>query len=268
MSKQILSSSEAFSIVADFYDEKFSMLPHVRELRERIMNIVANAVIHGGRILDLGCGTGLDARHLAEKGFRVIAADPSNGMLRAAKRRCNGSSVSLLQIPETSLAPFREHAFDGILSNFGALNCVPDIARTLRDVHDMLRENGVFVLCLINRISLFEIVASLCVGKFSFAFRRLKASGVATVGSASIRLWYHRVHTVKRAAKGKFTVESQFGLNILTPPPSYERAYREHRSLMNHLARFERRIEKLPVISTLGDHVVMVLKKNPKGNHA
>lgn len=265
MSKQILSSPKAFSIVADFYDEKFCSLPHVADLRDRVVAIVANMVIPGGRILDLGCGTGLDARHLAEMGFRVIAADPSNGMLCVAKRRCNGSSVSLLQIPEASLAPFREQAFDGILSNFGALNCVPDIARTLSDAHDVMRENGVFVLCLINRISLFEIVASLRLGKLGHAFRRLKTSGVAPVGSASIRLWYHRVRTVKHAAKGKFSIESLFGLNILTPPPSYERAYRERRSLINHLARFERHIEKLPVISTLGDHVVMVLRKNSEG---
>lgn len=47
----------------------------------------ASGLPAGGRILDLGCGSGRDAAVFAEAGFRVTAVDGSEGMCREARRR-------------------------------------------------------------------------------------------------------------------------------------------------------------------------------------
>jgi SAM-dependent methyltransferase len=50
----------------------------VRQLRQ--------AGIRGGLVVDLGCGTGILARHLADGGYDVLGVDPSAAMLRIAAR--------------------------------------------------------------------------------------------------------------------------------------------------------------------------------------
>jgi 2-polyprenyl-3-methyl-5-hydroxy-6-metoxy-1,4-benzoquinol methylase len=50
----------------------------VRHLRE--------AEIRGGLIVDLGCGSGILARYLADRGYRVLGIDPSSAMLRIVRR--------------------------------------------------------------------------------------------------------------------------------------------------------------------------------------
>ena len=49
------------------------------------------------RILDVGCGTGMLAVALAERGHRVTGADPSDGMLQIARNRPGGDTVNWVQ---------------------------------------------------------------------------------------------------------------------------------------------------------------------------
>ena len=48
-------------------------------------------LVAGDRVLDVGCGTGISSRPLAERGFEVIGLDPNEAMLEAA--RAEGGSV-------------------------------------------------------------------------------------------------------------------------------------------------------------------------------
>ena len=49
------------------------------------------------QVLDLGCGTGRHALHLAEQGARVCALDFSTGILEEARRKPNADDVMFLQ---------------------------------------------------------------------------------------------------------------------------------------------------------------------------
>jgi SAM-dependent methyltransferase len=54
----------------------------------------------GAGILDLGCGSGRDARFFKEQGFRVLAADPAQAMCELARAH---SGVEVLQISALEL---------------------------------------------------------------------------------------------------------------------------------------------------------------------
>lgn len=41
--------------------------------------------LHGGRVVDLGCGSGILARHLARAGYDVLGIDVSSAMIRIAR---------------------------------------------------------------------------------------------------------------------------------------------------------------------------------------
>lgn len=58
-----------------------------------------------GHVVDLGCGTGLLACELAERGYRVTGIDPSREMLRVARGRPHGDRVTWIEGDATAL-PF------------------------------------------------------------------------------------------------------------------------------------------------------------------
>lgn len=53
-----------------------------------LSNIIKNNVIERGYALDLGCGAGVDAKYLAENGFKVEAVDFSDVSVKQTKKMC------------------------------------------------------------------------------------------------------------------------------------------------------------------------------------
>ena len=45
-------------------------------------------------LLDFGCGTGIDALHYAQQGYRVLAYDNSPGMVAQLEARCRTQFAS------------------------------------------------------------------------------------------------------------------------------------------------------------------------------
>jgi len=52
-----------------------------------LLDILRRAGIADGLVVDLGCGSGIWARHLTDAGYRVVGVDLSPAMLRLARRR-------------------------------------------------------------------------------------------------------------------------------------------------------------------------------------
>ena len=99
----------------------------------------------GGRVLDLGCGTGLLACRIAEEGLAVTGADPAEGMLRVARSRGGAERVSwtkaagqTLRLPQRfDLIYMTGHAFQALLTD-------DDAIAVLQTVHDHLSGDGRF----------------------------------------------------------------------------------------------------------------------------
>ncbi len=96
------------------------------------------AGVAGGRVLDLGCGTGRNLP-LFGSGVRPIGVDPCLQTLQKARRRAPG--VPLLQARAEAL-PFRDGSFDVVVS--GLVFCsVADVPRGLDEVRRVLKPGGV-----------------------------------------------------------------------------------------------------------------------------
>ena len=103
-------------------------------------------------ILDLGCGTGLDACFLAKRGMRVTAIDISGQMIAQLKTNAQRQGVQdkidthvqdIADIADIAeLDPWPSSAFDGIVSAFAGLNTVADLDRFAADAHRLLRPGG------------------------------------------------------------------------------------------------------------------------------
>jgi demethylmenaquinone methyltransferase/2-methoxy-6-polyprenyl-1,4-benzoquinol methylase len=101
----------------------------------------ANAIPAGGRILDLGCGTGKLGLRLVDRAS-VVGVDVSLEMLRAARR----GATRLLLVQSSAFAlPFADGAFDGAVSGF-VLRNLHDLPTAFAELARVLRRGGTVAL--------------------------------------------------------------------------------------------------------------------------
>ncbi len=93
---------------------------------------------HGERILDLGCGDGVIAAALAERGCAVVGVDSSPDFIGAARAR--GVDARLMDGQALDFGP----DFDAVFSN-AALHWMKDADAVIAGVHRALRPGGRFV---------------------------------------------------------------------------------------------------------------------------
>ena len=98
----------------------------------------------GQRVLELNCGTGIDAIHLADRGIQVLACDISPRMIQIARQDAVASGHATLLdfrvLPTEAVDRLElESPFDGAFSNFSGLNCVEDLSGVARNLARLLK---------------------------------------------------------------------------------------------------------------------------------
>lgn len=100
----------------------------------------------GERVLDLGCGAGLDSLIAAVAvgdGGVVVGVDLAEAMIDRARRAAIDAAIANARFEraEAEALPFRGGALDAVLVN-GLLNLCPDKSAVLREIRRVLRHGG------------------------------------------------------------------------------------------------------------------------------
>jgi SAM-dependent methyltransferase len=102
----------------------------------------------GAEVLEVGCGTGLIMRGLADTARRLAGVDISPGMLAEARRR----GFDVVE-GDAQRLPFADETFD-LAYSFKVLAHVPDIRLAMREMARVLRPGGRLVAEFYNALSL------------------------------------------------------------------------------------------------------------------
>ena len=111
-------------------------------LREADAHLLGD--VAGRDVLEVGCGAAQGARWLVAAGARVTAFDVSLGQLQQAREldARTGVRVARLVQADAQALPFRDAAFDLVVSAFGAIPFVADSAGTTAELARVLRPGG------------------------------------------------------------------------------------------------------------------------------
>jgi len=112
----------------------------------------------GKKLLEVGCGIGVDSIQLAKRGYQVTAVDLTENALTVARQFAERRGVSIdFRLGNAEGLDFPDASFDAVYS-FGVLHHTPDIGRSVAEVHRVLRPGGTAYVMLYHRDSLVNLV--------------------------------------------------------------------------------------------------------------
>lgn len=259
-------TAHAFDSVAAVYDGDTGNNALVQIMRAYLWRAVEQSVPANGSLLDLGCGTGIDAEHFARRGFDVTAVDASGGM--AAQTRARTASlapsnpVRVENIGAHELEKLRAEPFDAIYSDLGPLNCVPDLRAVARACANLLKPAGVLIFSVMGRYCPWEMTYYALRGDFRQARRRLPRVMVPVELNKGI-VWtaYYTPREFFHSFEQEFQLVSYRGLNVFLVPPYLIRWYKQARAAMQPLIWLDAHLGAIPVVRDGGDHFLITMRK-------
>jgi SAM-dependent methyltransferase len=262
----------AFDKTAPAFDERFGAWRSVSAQRDAVRRYLTRIFEPGSRLLELAAGTGEDASYLLQRGYRVTITDGSPRMVELATAKVRGAGFGPERAPVAQLVledarPFAEAheaalqaPYDGVYTNFAALNCLPDLSVLAAPLGRLVRPGGSCALVVFGPMSVGEIVVELVRGRPRAAFRRFRPGPApAKLGGELFEVWYPSPRAIARALAPQFSLRAVRGIGILVPPSAAE----------PWISRFPRVVEMLAVadrlltapLALLGDHVLVHLER-------
>ncbi len=255
--------SQAFSNQASVFDD----LNESNEISRYLRGVFRSEVLFhsekNSRILELNCGTGLDAIYFAEKGHQIVATDNAPGMLQKLQEKISSQQLSSIKAVRCSfhdLNKLNEGKFDHIISNFGGLNCTDDLPSVLRQFSSLLKPGGKVTLMIMPKICPWELLLILK-GKFRTAFRRFKHGAPAHIEGVHFKCYYYNPGLIKKVLAKDFRMVALKGVCITVPPEFYQNFAERYPKFFETLKKIDQKIAGVFPFTWCCDHYVITLQK-------
>ena len=133
--EDVTSAEEFYEKTAAQYESP-GMVRTQQRLTRRAIELLG---LSKGKVLDVGCGTGVSTDVLAQH-FDAVGVDVSEKMVGIAKQsglKCSVANATKL--------PFKESTFDGIVS-VSAVQWVKGVRKMAKEFHRVLKPEGIAVM--------------------------------------------------------------------------------------------------------------------------
>ena len=268
--------AQAFDTIAVDYDRFYGAEGNqaMSWLRGENLALLEATFPAGSSLVEIGCGTGEEALHLARAGYRITATDVSPQMVAITHQKALAAGlaerITTRTLPASQIQDLAAPAsFDGAYASFGSLNCEPDLPGLAAALDTQLKPGAPFVCSVMARISPFEITWYMAHLRPRMALRRLRSGWqlAALTGSTAdqsrveVPVRYLSTGELATAFAPFFTIRRSMGLGLFTPPPYLDQLYRRHRPLWGRIATIERGLHHRWPWRGMGDHIALVFRK-------
>jgi SAM-dependent methyltransferase len=270
------SPQEFWNRAAETYEQDFAATIVGRTRRQAVWRELDRLFAREQRILELSCGTGLDAAHLAERGVRVLSCDISPRMIELAKRLRDSKDlaapIEFRVLPTEDLDQLRESSsFDGAFSSFSGLNCVQDLIAVRQNLARLVKPGGSVLFTVMGRFVPWEAAWFGAHGEWKKATRRwnFRASFPMTNGDVPVQI--RSVREMARLFAPNFRLRQWKGVGITVPPSYMDRWASRFSPLTLALAQIDRALARIPLIRNFADCLVLEFEHvapAPPENHA
>ncbi len=263
---RLLDTQRAFDSVAADYDGPLGNNELIQVMRARLWRSVLSWSRPGARLLDLGCGTGIDAAFFATQGRNVVAIDWSPKMVERARARAAQAGladrVRVEQIGIQELDGLAGEKFDLVYSDLGPFNCVPDLRGSGADCAGLLLPGGKLVVSVIGRVCPWELAFYAARRDWRrFGVRGKKGSVPVNLNGETVWTRYYTPREFYRELAGEFELDYYCGLGLYIPPPYLSRLYQRMRPIIRPFLWLDEHASALPFFRDLGDSFLMVMTK-------
>lgn len=137
---------QRYDITANIYDMRYS-----EEQAAKIESALENTHMEeSGRVLDVGCGTGVLFSYVADKAKIVVGIDISRKSLLVAKNRAQSFPKVWLVLADADNMPLREKLFSHIFA-FTVIQNMPNPHGTLKEIRRVAGRNSAIVVTALKK---------------------------------------------------------------------------------------------------------------------
>lgn len=134
-----LITKESYEATAEEFAHNVADLAPMESIQKFVSFLSAKA-----KIIDVGCGSGRDAKIFTENGLSVLGVDFSQNLINIAKSNAPLAEFQIMDIEKIS---FASSSFEGAWAN-SSLSHIPKkiLPSVLQNIHSVLKASGYFYL--------------------------------------------------------------------------------------------------------------------------
>jgi ubiquinone/menaquinone biosynthesis C-methylase UbiE len=255
---------DAFSAQAEHFDSDEESNLILKWMRGQIHAYEEKYLLPHSNILELNSGTGIDAVHFARRGHSVLAIDHAPGMIEQLQKKISRyhleDRIRCMVCSFTQLESLPLQQFDHVFSNFGGLNCIPNLQEVISQLPRVLKPGATITFVIMPRICPWEI-AQVFKGNIRLAFRRLSRHGTsAHIDGYRFLSYYHSPAEVIKLFDDRFSLAQLYGLASLSPPPYFTAVPEKYPSVYRTLTRWDERCAAYFPFNRWADHFIVTMR--------
>ncbi len=263
-----MTDKQPFDNIAATYDENFTYSVTGKAQRNIVYSYLKKNIKPGLSVLEINCGTGVDAFYMASYGCMVTATDGSEKMISICKAKALERGVenpSFIRISFDELASMNAAGtFNLCFSNFSGLNFLdPDqLRRQMGTLHHALNHGSAMILILSGKKCIWENLYLLLKGRFGDIGRKnRKGSAMASIGEARVPVYYYSVKEMRELAGDRFEFINARPVGLFLPPNYLESFFKNKKLFMKILTMKESFFGRFSFLSDYADHYLIEFKR-------
>lgn len=219
-------------------------------------------------LVEVGCGTGVEAIAISMHVAQVVATDLSPrmiGLLRRKVAQNPSARVTPLELKASRIADVANLLPNGktklAYSFNGALNCELDLAAFVEGLASILEPGGRFICSIRNSFCLTESLVYLFALRPERATPRKRQPMLVSVGGTELPSIYYSTLEFPRFFEDHFSVEEKMALPALLPPAYLSEYYVRVRQALSPIERIDQALGKHFPLNMWGDQTLFVFQR-------